>query len=79
MLTDGQIIPSFEKAAFALNEVGEVSKPVRTEFGWHIIKLLGERTPGSYEQMHDVIVRRMGSGRESRCRKENVCGEVERE
>ncbi len=59
MLTTGQIIPSFEKAAFALNEVGEVSKPVRTEFGWHIIKLLGERTPGSYEQMHDVIVRRM--------------------
>ena len=42
-----------------MNEVGEVSKPVRTEFGWHIIKLLGERTPGSYEQMHDVIVRRM--------------------
>ena len=59
MLTTGQIIPSFEKPAFALNEVGEVSKPVRTEFGWHIIKLLGERTPGSYEQMHDVIVRRM--------------------
>ncbi|HIT40419.1 MAG TPA: peptidylprolyl isomerase [Candidatus Caccoplasma intestinavium] len=59
LLTTGQIIPSFEKAAFALNEIGEVSKPVRTEFGWHIIKLLGERTPGSYEQMHDVIVHRM--------------------
>ena len=42
-----------------MNEIGEVSKPVRTEFGWHIIKLLGERTPGSYEQMHDVIVHRM--------------------
>ena len=59
LLTTGQIIPSFEKAAFALNEIGEVSKPGRTEFGWHIIKLLGERTPGSYEQMHDVIVHRM--------------------
>ena len=59
LLTTGQILPSFEKAAFALNEIGEVSKPVRTEFGWHIIKLLGERTPGSYEQMHDVIVHRM--------------------
>lgn len=34
----GQMVPEFEKAVFAM-ELGEVSKPVKTQFGFHLIRL----------------------------------------
>lgn len=36
--TKGQMVPEFDKAVFSM-EVGEISKPVKTQFGFHIIKL----------------------------------------
>lgn len=38
----GQMVPEFERAAFA-TPVGEVSKPVYTQFGWHLIKVIDKR------------------------------------
>ena len=34
----GRMVPEFEQAAYAL-EAGELSEPVRTQFGWHLIQL----------------------------------------
>jgi parvulin-like peptidyl-prolyl isomerase len=39
----GQMVPSFDQAAFAL-EVGQVSEPVRSDYGYHIIKVDAAKT-----------------------------------
>ena len=38
--TKGMMVKPFEEAAFKLG-IGEISKPIKTEFGHHIIKRLG--------------------------------------
>jgi peptidyl-prolyl cis-trans isomerase C len=56
LFTKGQFVPEFEEAAFNL-EVNEISNPVKTQFGYHVIKVTkivpsGQRT---LEEVHDEI------------------------
>ncbi len=52
--------PAFEDALYALKE-GQVSAPVRSEFGWHLIKLLGVQSPEvpSFESMKPELEREL--------------------
>ena len=38
----GQMVREFEKAAFALKK-GDISLPIKTQFGWHLIKLIDRK------------------------------------
>lgn len=40
---EGQMVPEFEAAAFALEINGVTKEPVKTQFGWHVIKKEAER------------------------------------
>jgi parvulin-like peptidyl-prolyl isomerase len=49
----GQTVPAFEKVAFALN-VGELSEPVKTTYGWHIIEALTAEKEGTKTPLKSV-------------------------
>ncbi|WP_422360817.1 peptidylprolyl isomerase [Reichenbachiella sp.] len=39
----GNLVPEFEIAAFALQNAGDISAPIQTRFGWHIIQLIDKK------------------------------------
>lgn len=49
----GSLIPEFENAAYKLNKVGQVTGIVKTQFGYHIIRLEGIKPP-SYVPLEEV-------------------------
>jgi peptidyl-prolyl cis-trans isomerase C len=50
--------PAFSKAAFALKAVGDVSEPVQSAFGWHIIRLDDRRAARvrPFDDVRDTII-----------------------
>ena len=55
--TKGQMVPEFAEVAFKLKK-GEISGPVKTQFGWHVIKVEDSRIkpPPTFEQVKAQIV-----------------------
>lgn len=58
----GQMVTEFEQAAFALKNPGDISEPVRTKFGWHIIRLVAKKPLGDFNSMKDDIRKRIENG-----------------
>lgn len=58
-LSEGETVPEFERTMRGLKP-GQVSAPVRTQFGWHVIRLVEARTPNTPDArtragVHDAI------------------------
>ncbi|MGC9345133.1 MAG: foldase protein PrsA, partial [Bacteroidales bacterium] len=60
--SSGQMIPAFDTTAFALEESGDISEPVKSSYGWHLIKLLEKKNIGSYEEEKPEILNNIKKG-----------------
>ena len=56
--TKDKMVPEFAAAAFKM-EAGQISDPVKSEFGWHVIKVEGKREKSfpPFEQVKDQVAR----------------------
>ena len=57
-VTRGQLVPEFEQAAFALEQEGDIAGPVKTQFGYHVIRFEERRDARlrPFEDVRDSIV-----------------------
>lgn len=68
----GRMVAEFENAAFALDSNGAVSKPVKSQYGWHIIKRLDKKNIGSYEDEYKRLKTRVEKDRRGEGSKESL-------
>lgn len=53
--TSTRMVPEFEETAFALKKDGDFSEPIRTNYGWHIIKRVSLKPVPSFEEMREGL------------------------
>lgn len=75
----GMMVPEFEEASFALQNPGDISAPIRTAYGWHIIKLIDKRGIDPYEELREQIKRRMSGDVRSRKGAKALCDRLKKE
>lgn len=66
----GKMVASFENAAFSLLKDGDLSKPIKTDFGWHIIKRESLKELGSFDDLYNTIKAKVA--KDSRSNKSKV-------
>lgn len=59
----GKMVPEFAEAAIAIDSVGQYSKPVKTRFGYHIIKLLDIKPLKPYDELKPEIEEKIKSSK----------------
>lgn len=55
----GKMVEEFEEASFALTTVGDITPPVKSPYGWHIIKLNERIGVGSYDDVEKELKARV--------------------
>lgn len=63
----GEMVPEFEAAAFALAD-GEISQPIQSMYGWHIIHKIGSKGAPTRDELKDRIVKSVSNPQDVRAK-----------
>ena len=75
----GRMIPDFEDACFDLEKKGDYSKPFKSFYGWHIVKLIDKKEIGSYEEMKPELQHKIDRSDRSTARSANFISKLKTE
>jgi len=72
----GRMVMEFENAAFELKSNGEISQPVQTSFGWHIIKRIDRKEVPTFEEALNEISRKVGKDQRATVARESLISKL---
>ena len=72
----GRMIKSMEDKAFGLENVGEVSEPFQTPFGWHLFKLLEKYPVPTLQEAREGIVMQLQRGNRTEILKKDFASRI---
>jgi len=58
----GKMVKEFEEISFSLKNEGDISKPFKTNYGWHIIKLIKKYPIKSFEEQQKELINKVKRG-----------------
>jgi peptidyl-prolyl cis-trans isomerase SurA len=73
------MVPEFEKVAFELKENNQVSEPVRTQYGWHIIKRLERKGIQPFDELKSELKQKISKDSRSQVSRNAVVARVKKE
>lgn len=76
--TCNRVVPEFVSTINEL-EIGEISEPVRTDYGFHIIKLISLDQPGTFEDEKQMLTERLAKDARSRKSEDAVIAKIKNE
>lgn len=74
-----RMVPEFIEAIKDLKNPGDISKPVRTAYGWHVIKLIEQKKPLSLEEEYPELKNKVGRDVRARLSKDAVINRLKNE
>jgi peptidyl-prolyl cis-trans isomerase SurA len=75
----GKMIQAFENAVFEMSKVGEISKPLKTGYGWHIIKVLEIEPIKEFDEVQREIKSKISNTARATKSKESVIAKLKKE
>lgn len=75
----GKMVEEFEEAAFALKEDGQISEPVSSRFGWHIIKRIEYKPLPPFEEMENELKTRIAKDSRSEITRKTFVNKLKNE
>jgi peptidyl-prolyl cis-trans isomerase SurA len=75
----GKMVPEFEKAAFELKENNQISEPVRSPYGWHIIKRLDRKGIQTFDEVKAELKQKITKDSRSQVSRNTVIARVKKE